>query len=39
MLQREQDAPRGGARQAAADNPPFTLDYWRLNMSGRGPKA
>ena len=22
-------------RQAAADNPPFTLDYWRLNMSGR----
>jgi len=27
------------ARQAAADNPPFTLDYWRLNMSGRGPKA
>ena len=23
------------ARQAAADNPPFTLDYWRLNLSGR----
>jgi hypothetical protein len=22
-------------RQAAADNPPFTLDYWRLNLSGR----
>ena len=22
------------ARQAAADNPPFTLDYWRLNLSG-----
>jgi trans-aconitate methyltransferase len=26
------------ARPAAADNPPFTLDYWRLNMSGRKPK-
>ena len=26
-------------RQAAADNPPFTLDYWRLNLSGRRPKA
>jgi len=23
--------------QAAADDPPFTLDYWRLNMSGRRP--
>jgi hypothetical protein len=21
--------------QAAADDPPFVLDYWRLNMSGR----
>jgi hypothetical protein len=27
------------ARQAVADNPPFTLDYWRLNLSGRKPKA
>jgi trans-aconitate methyltransferase len=26
------------ARQAAADDPPFTLDYWRLNLSGRKPK-
>jgi len=26
-------------RQAAADNPPFTLDYWRLNLSGRRAKA
>jgi len=25
-------------RQAAADDPPFTLDYWRLNLSGRKPK-
>jgi len=25
-------------RQAAADNPPFTLDYWRLNLSGRKRK-
>ena len=25
------------ARQALADNPPFTLDYWRLNLSGRKP--
>jgi trans-aconitate methyltransferase len=25
------------ARQAAADGPPFTLDYWRLNLSGRKP--
>jgi trans-aconitate 2-methyltransferase len=22
-------------RQAAADNPPFLLDYWRLNLQGR----
>jgi trans-aconitate 2-methyltransferase len=28
----------GLARQAAADNPPFTLDYWRLNLSGRRRK-
>ena len=27
------------ARQAATDNPPFTLDYWRLNLSGRKPKS
>ncbi len=26
------------AFQAAADNPPFTLDYWRLNLSGRKAK-
>jgi len=26
------------ACQAASDNPPFTLDYWRLNLSGRKPK-
>ncbi len=26
------------ARQAGADDPPFTLDYWRLNLSGRKPK-
>jgi len=26
------------ASQAAADNPPFTLDYWRLNLSGRKPR-
>ena len=25
-------------RQAAADTPPFTLDYWRLNLSGRKPR-
>ncbi|HEV3221217.1 MAG TPA: methyltransferase domain-containing protein [Candidatus Acidoferrales bacterium] len=24
-------------RQAAADNPPFLLDYWRLNLQGRKP--
>ena len=24
-------------RQAAADDPPFTLDYWRLNISARRP--
>ena len=23
--------------QAAADDPPFTLDYWRLNLAGRRP--
>jgi hypothetical protein len=23
------------ADQAATDDPPFTLDYWRLNLSGR----
>jgi len=26
------------ARQAATDSPPFTLDYWRLNLSGRKPR-
>jgi trans-aconitate 2-methyltransferase len=25
-------------RLAAADDPPFTLDYWRLNMRGTKPK-
>ncbi|HKD14638.1 MAG TPA: hypothetical protein VKE71_08835, partial [Candidatus Angelobacter sp.] len=25
------------AEEAARDNPPFTLDYWRLNMQGRKP--
>jgi trans-aconitate methyltransferase len=25
--------------QAAADDPPYTLDYWRLNMSGRRPTS
>ena len=25
------------ADQAAADNPPFELDYWRLNLSARKP--
>jgi trans-aconitate 2-methyltransferase len=25
------------ARQAAQDRPPFTLDYWRLNLEGRKP--
>jgi len=25
--------------QAAKDSPPFTLDYWRLNMQGKKPKA
>lgn len=25
------------ARQAALDNPPFSLDYWRLNLSGIVP--
>jgi trans-aconitate 2-methyltransferase len=27
------------ARQAAVDDPPFSLDYWRLNLSGKAPKA
>ena len=26
------------AGQAAADNPPFELDYWRLNLSARRPQ-
>ena len=26
------------AQQAAGDDPPFTLDYWRLNLSGRKAK-
>jgi len=25
------------AQQAALDDPPFSLDYWRLNLSGRVP--
>jgi hypothetical protein len=25
--------------QAAADNPPFELDYWRLNLSARKPRS
>lgn len=25
-------------RQAAADDPPFLLDYWRLNLQGRRPR-
>lgn len=25
-------------RQAASDDPPFVLDYWRLNMQGRRPE-
>jgi trans-aconitate methyltransferase len=25
--------------QAAADDPPFTLDYWRLNLAGQRPVA
>jgi trans-aconitate 2-methyltransferase len=24
-------------RRSAAENPPFTLDYWRLNLEGRRP--
>ena len=24
-------------RRAAAEDPPFTLDYWRLNLQGRRP--
>ncbi len=27
------------ARHAANGDPPFTLDYWRLNMSGKKPKT
>jgi trans-aconitate 2-methyltransferase len=27
------------AAQAAADNPPFSLDYWRLNLRARAPKT
>jgi len=27
------------AREAAKDDPPFTLDYWRLNMQARRPIA
>jgi len=26
-------------RRAAADDPPYTIDYWRLNMRARKPKA
>jgi trans-aconitate 2-methyltransferase len=26
-------------RQAAADDPPFLLDYWRLNLQARKPEA
>jgi trans-aconitate methyltransferase len=25
------------ARQAASDDPPYSLDYWRLNLSGHAP--
>jgi len=25
------------AERAAADDPPFLLDYWRLNLAGRRP--
>jgi trans-aconitate 2-methyltransferase len=25
-------------RRAALDDPPFSLDYWRLNLSGRAPE-
>ena len=25
------------ASQAATDDPPFSLDYWRLNLSGKIP--
>ena len=25
-------------RQAAKDDPPLTLDYWRLNLAGRAPR-
>jgi len=27
------------ARQGALDHPPFSLDYWRLNLSGRVPET
>jgi hypothetical protein len=27
------------AQLAAGDDPPFTLDYWRLNVYGRKPAA
>lgn len=26
------------ARQAAVDDPPFSLDYWRLNLAGKVPE-
>jgi trans-aconitate 2-methyltransferase len=26
------------ARQAATDNPPFSLDYWRLNLNAKTPE-
>lgn len=26
------------AQQAAGDDPPYSLDYWRLNLSGKRPK-
>jgi trans-aconitate methyltransferase len=29
----------GVTELAAQDNPPFTLDYWRLNMEARRPQA
>jgi hypothetical protein len=25
--------------EAAGDSPPYTLDYWRLNISARRPRA
>jgi hypothetical protein len=41
-LDRLPDALRGPfidavTERAAAGSPPFTLDYWRLNMSARTP--